>query len=150
MEVVTTESFYEEIITCCCCLVTKSCLSLCNSMDCSPPAFPGKNTGVGCHFLLQWHKNAYVMILLLWNSKTDKTKLFYLEWMHIKNSPKKKSKKMINTNKIVFIYRGEGYIEVFWGADGILFLDLDCIVCLNNCHRVYVYFKYFSMLTLYL
>ena len=32
---------------------------LCSSMDCSPPGssvhgiFPGKNTGVGCHFLLQ-------------------------------------------------------------------------------------------------
>ena len=35
------------------------CLTLCNPMDCSPPGtsvhgiFPGKNTGVGCHFLLQ-------------------------------------------------------------------------------------------------
>ena len=24
---------------CCCCLVAKSCLTLCNSMDCSPPGF---------------------------------------------------------------------------------------------------------------
>ena len=36
-----------------------SCLTLCNPMDCSPPGSsvhgisPGKNTGVGCHFLLQ-------------------------------------------------------------------------------------------------
>ena len=36
-----------------------SCVWLCDSMDCSPPGssvhgiFPGKNTGVGCHFLLQ-------------------------------------------------------------------------------------------------
>ena len=35
------------------------CLTLCNPMDCTPPdSFvhgnsPGKNTGVGCHFLLQ-------------------------------------------------------------------------------------------------
>ena len=35
------------------------CPTLCNPMDCSPPGssvhgiFPGKNTGVGCHFLLQ-------------------------------------------------------------------------------------------------
>ena len=41
------------------CLVTQSCLTLCNPMDCSPPGFsvhgdsPGKNTGVGCHALLQ-------------------------------------------------------------------------------------------------
>ena len=37
----------------------QSCLTLCNFTDCSPPGssvhgdFPGKNTGVGCHFLLQ-------------------------------------------------------------------------------------------------
>ena len=36
---------------------TQSCPTLCNSMDCSLLVplwnFPGKNTGVGCHFLLQ-------------------------------------------------------------------------------------------------
>ena len=37
----------------------QSCLTLCDPMDCSPPGsscpwnFPGKNTGVGCHFVLQ-------------------------------------------------------------------------------------------------
>ena len=41
------------------CLVAQSCPTLCDSMDCSPPGFTvhgdslGKNTGVGCHFLLQ-------------------------------------------------------------------------------------------------
>ena len=41
------------------CLVAQSCLTFCNPMDCSPPGSfvrghsPGKNTGVGCHFLLQ-------------------------------------------------------------------------------------------------
>ena len=41
------------------CLVTQSCPSLCNPMDRSPPGSsvhgdsPGKNTGVGCHALLQ-------------------------------------------------------------------------------------------------
>ena len=40
-------------------LVTKLCLTLYDPMDCSPPGSsihgisPGKNTGVGCHFLLQ-------------------------------------------------------------------------------------------------
>ena len=40
------------------CSVTQSCPALCNSMDCSPlgPSVhgesPGKDTGVGCHFLL--------------------------------------------------------------------------------------------------
>ena len=41
--------------------VAQSCPTLCNPIDCSPPAFrpwdsPGKNTGLGCHFLLQCMK----------------------------------------------------------------------------------------------
>ena len=41
------------------CLVTHSCPTFCNPMDCSPPGScvngdcPGKNTGVGCRALLQ-------------------------------------------------------------------------------------------------
>ena len=41
------------------CLVAQSCPTLCHPMDCSPPGSsahgdsPGKNTGVGCHALLQ-------------------------------------------------------------------------------------------------
>ena len=41
------------------CLVAQSCLTLCNPMDCSLPGStvhgdsPRKNTGVGCHALLQ-------------------------------------------------------------------------------------------------
>ena len=49
-----------SIYMCCLpCLVAQSCLTLCDPMDCSPPGFfvhgdsPGKNTGVGCHALLQ-------------------------------------------------------------------------------------------------
>ena len=44
---------------CCVCLVIRSCLTLFNPMDCSPPGSsvhgdsPGKNTEVGCHALLQ-------------------------------------------------------------------------------------------------
>ena len=40
-------------------LVAQSCLILCDPMDCGPPGSsvhgdsPGKNTGVGCHSLLQ-------------------------------------------------------------------------------------------------
>ena len=39
--------------------VSQSCPTLCDPMDCSPTRllrpwdFPGKNTGVGCHFLFQ-------------------------------------------------------------------------------------------------
>ena len=37
----------------CCCLVDKSCLTLQSHGLLSPRDFPGKNTGLGCHFLLQ-------------------------------------------------------------------------------------------------
>ena len=38
-----------------CCLVTKSCLTCSDPMGCNPPgsSVHGKDTGVGCHFLLQ-------------------------------------------------------------------------------------------------
>ena len=55
---------YIYICVCVCvhyvlCLITQLCLTLCDPMDCSPPGSsvhgdsPGKNTGVGCHALLQ-------------------------------------------------------------------------------------------------
>ena len=43
----------------CVCFVAQSCPTLCDPMNCSPPGFsvqgdsPGKNTGVGCHALLE-------------------------------------------------------------------------------------------------
>ena len=57
----------QTFATSCVCLVTQLCPTLCNPMDCMQPTrflcpwgFPGKNTGVGCHFLLQessWLRN---------------------------------------------------------------------------------------------
>ena len=47
-------SCIQQIIVC-----AQLCPTLCNLVDCSPPGssvhgnFPGKNTGVGCHFQLQ-------------------------------------------------------------------------------------------------
>ena len=42
----------------------QSCLTLCDPIDGSPPTrlshpwdSPGKNTGVGCHFLLQYYNS---------------------------------------------------------------------------------------------
>ena len=52
--------FGASVYLCSCavlCLVSQSCPSLCNPMDCSPPGSsvhgdsPGKKTGVGCHAL---------------------------------------------------------------------------------------------------
>ena len=43
----------------CCCVLSQSCLTLCDPMDCSPPGSsvhgdsPGKNPGMGYHVLLQ-------------------------------------------------------------------------------------------------
>ena len=48
-----------RLYACMLCLVAQSCLTLCDSMDHSPSGssvqgeFLGKNTGVGCHALLQ-------------------------------------------------------------------------------------------------
>ena len=56
MAVISTHWFMFSLLLC---LVTQSCPTLCNPMDCSPPRLlcpwnsPGKSTGVGCHFLLQ-------------------------------------------------------------------------------------------------
>ena len=49
---------YTHIYLCMCAKLLQSCLTLCNSMDGSPPGScpwdsPGKNTGVDCHNLLQ-------------------------------------------------------------------------------------------------
>ena len=48
------------VTSCILCLVAQLCLTLCDPVDCSPPGSsvhgidsPGKNTRVGCHFLLQ-------------------------------------------------------------------------------------------------
>ena len=57
----------------------QSCLTLCNPMDCSPLSsscpcdFPGKNTGVGCCFLLQGifptqGSNLHFLHLLYWQA----------------------------------------------------------------------------------
>ena len=51
------------------CLVSLSCLTLCDPVDSSPPGSsvdgdaPGKNTGVGCHVLLQ---GIYTLLCIKW------------------------------------------------------------------------------------
>ena len=64
------------------CSVTQSCPTLCSPMDCSPPGspvhgishFPGKNTGVGCHFLLQG-------IILIQGSNSRLLHLLHCGWI---------------------------------------------------------------------
>ena len=69
------------------CVVTKLCPILCNPIDCSLPRllclwdFPGKNTGVGCHFLLQGifparALNPCLLCLLHWQA--DSLPLYHL------------------------------------------------------------------------
>ena len=61
------------------CSVTQSYPTICDPMDCSPwgssvpEIFPGKNTGVGCHFLLQGifptqELNLSLLYLLSWQA----------------------------------------------------------------------------------
>ena len=53
--------FKEKFLKCpmCCAVLSHAFMSLCDPMDCSPPGSsvhgdsPGKDTGVGCHALLQ-------------------------------------------------------------------------------------------------
>ena len=57
----------------CVCSVAQLCLTLCNPMDCCPPgssvlgSFSGKNTGMGCHFLLQGIFPTQGLNLCLWD-----------------------------------------------------------------------------------
>ena len=61
----------------CVCSVAQSRLILCNPMDCSPPGSSclwnllGKNTGVGCHFLLQGVFSTQGLNLCLLNWQAD-------------------------------------------------------------------------------
>ena len=62
----------------CVCLVALSWPTLCDPVDCSLPGpcpwnFPGKNTGVGCHFLpqgifLTQGSNSHLLCLLHWQA----------------------------------------------------------------------------------
>ena len=60
---------YVCVCVCVCVYRLLNCVQLCNSMDCSLPGSSGvgKNTGVGCHFLLQgifpaWGSNLHLCV----------------------------------------------------------------------------------------
>ena len=89
MRILMTE-FYPCLLVC----VFKSCLTLCDPMDCSPTTrlfcpwnFPDKNTRVGCHFLLQGifptqGLNPHLLRLLHWEA--DSLPLSFIQ--HVFNS----------------------------------------------------------------
>ena len=66
------------------CLVSQSCLTLCKTIDCSPPGSsvhgdsPGKNTGVGCHALLQGIFPTQGLNLGLWHCR----QIFFLNYFY--------------------------------------------------------------------
>ena len=91
------------------CLVAQSCPTLCNPMDCSPPGSsahggsPGKNTGVGCHFLFQgifpiqdWSQISCIASRFFtdWATKVALDELLppNTKWNHPLSSPKLKKK----------------------------------------------------------
>ena len=58
------------------CVCAQSCPTLCEPMDCSPSGssvhgLPGKNTGVGCHFLFQGIFSTLGLSLYLMNWQAD-------------------------------------------------------------------------------
>ena len=69
-------------IVCCCSLVAQSCLTLCHPLDCSLPGFsvhgisPGKNTGVGCHFV-----KFFLLLILSILQKALPVQLLKLGWI---------------------------------------------------------------------
>ena len=75
-----------------CTVRAESCPTLCDPVDCLLPArllcprnSPGKNTGVGCHFLFQgifptWELNPHLLCLLYWQE--DSLPLSYLSKWH--------------------------------------------------------------------
>ena len=66
------------------CSVTQLCLTLFDTMDSSPPdylvhgIFPGRNTGVGCHFLLQGFLQTQRLSLCLLHWQADSLPLSHL------------------------------------------------------------------------
>ena len=78
-----TIGFYEASVCMCVCVCAQACLTLCDPMDCSLPRllcpwnFPYKNTGVGCHFLLQGIFPTQVLIPCLWHVLHWQTWILY-------------------------------------------------------------------------
>ena len=86
----------------CVCSVTKSCPTLCDPVNCSLPGFPvhvifpEKNTGVGCHFLLQGNfltQGSNPGILCLLNGQADSLPL-----CHLREKKKKKQYLFVKVN----------------------------------------------------
>ena len=70
------------------CLSAQSCLAFCDLIDCSPPdssvhgIFPGRTTGVGCHFLLQRMFLTQGLNLHLLHWQADSLPLSHLQSPH--------------------------------------------------------------------
>ena len=84
--------------------VAKSCPALCDPVDCSMPRssvhgiFPGKNFGVGCHFLLQGifptqGSNPGLLCLLHWQADS-------LPLSHLRRPPAQGSHPQMTTHSI--------------------------------------------------
>ena len=70
-----------------CCVLAQLCLTLCDPTDCSPPGssvhgiFQARNTGAGCHFLLQDIfpiQGSNLCLLHLWHWQMDSLPLGHL------------------------------------------------------------------------
>ena len=110
------------------CLFVKllqSCLTLCDPRDCSWPGssvhvIPGKNTGVGCHFLLQGifptqGSNPHLLCLLTWQVGSFPPA-----------PPGKQVHVYIYTCACLYIHHLHVYIYTFWGVVWHCSLNTEC------------------------
>ena len=119
------------------CSVTQSCLTFCNSMDCSLPGFsahgdsPGRNTGVGYHFLLQGifptqRSNPgplYCSFFTVWDTREDKMCAIY----SIKNK--------VN---IVIMFHEDRWLLIDGGQDWKLFRSVGIYCCNSRYMRIFL------------
>ena len=99
---------YSKVNQLCAWSVTQSCPIFCDSMSYSPWGFPGKNTGVGCHILLQGifltqGSNPHHLHLLQWQ-------VYSLPLSHL-GSPIGQICTYIHSFSIVFLYKSLQSIE---------------------------------------
>ena len=122
--------------------VAQSCLTLCDPMDYNPQNFPGKSTGVGCHFLLQG-------IFLTQGSNSgllqcrQRRYLWGTREAPVKDTEVKSTKAsvLIGERRGDFTHREESHVKRYWEAEIAVVLPqtkglqkpLDTSSCKDGC-----------------
>ena len=114
-----------------CVLVTQSCLTLCDPMDCSPQLlcpwdFPGKNTRVSCHSLLQG-----IVPTQGWN-------LGLLHCRKILHHLSHQQMRSLFFNNFINFWAFQGLYSLFLSVSLIIILSL-----VHLCHELFYVSRYF-------